>query len=213
GEHTIILSTHILPEVSATCDRITIINQGKIIATDSPEHLTARISGQSGYWVELAGQVESSLSVLRAVPGVMGVSPMDTDELAAGHVRYQVTTGTEDVGGAIARAVVTAGLELFELSRNRASLEDVFMDLTMQETAAPEEDIDPASVFNILESSSPADTKAENPEEEGTQTTHRDDSLDQSPAERASEVIEAAKARLRDNKPSQFDASADEEST
>ncbi len=133
GEHTIILSTHILPEVSMTCDRIAIINRGEIIATDSPENLVERLTGQGGYWVELRGEVDSSLSTLRAVPGVVEAEPVEAEGLSDGHVRYRVTTGTEDVGSAIAAAVVSRGLALFELSRSRASLEDVFINLTMQD--------------------------------------------------------------------------------
>ena len=136
GEHTIILSTHILPEVSMTCDRITIINQGEIVATDSPENLVERLTSQGGYWVELRGEVDSSLSALRSVPGVIDAEAVVAEGLANGHLRYRVTTGAEDVGSAIAAAVVTQGLELFELSRSRASLEDVFINLTMQEPTA-----------------------------------------------------------------------------
>ncbi|MGC1305651.1 MAG: ABC transporter ATP-binding protein [Phormidesmis sp.] len=137
GEHTIILSTHILPEVSATCDRIAIINQGEIIATDSPEHLVARLTGQDGYRVELRGDIDSSLAVLRSVPGVTQaeiIAAEGAEGLLEGHQRFQVTTESAAVGSAIASSVVNQGLELFELSRNRASLEDVFINLTMQET-------------------------------------------------------------------------------
>ncbi|MEM9093198.1 MAG: ABC transporter ATP-binding protein [Cyanobacteria bacterium P01_F01_bin.53] len=133
GEHTIILSTHILPEVSMTCDRITIINRGQIIATDSPEHLVERLTGKGGYRVELRGEVERSLTVLREVPGVKAADVVAAEGLAEGHTRFQVTTGADDLGSAIAAQVVTQGLELFELTRNRATLEDVFIDLTMEE--------------------------------------------------------------------------------
>ena len=119
-----------------TCDRITIINQGEIVATDSPENLVERLTGKGGYWVELRGEVDSSLLTLRSVPGVVDAETVVTEGLADGHWRYRVTTESEDVGSAIASAVVTQGLELFELSRSRASLEDVFINLTMQEPAA-----------------------------------------------------------------------------
>ncbi len=139
GEHTIILSTHILPEVSMTCDRIAIIDQGEIIATDSPENLVERLTAQSGYRVELCGDEAISLSVLRSVPGVIKVTALPSedlaDRLAPGHQLFQVTVGagTEDLGGAIASSVVTQGLELFGISRSRASLEDVFINLTTQD--------------------------------------------------------------------------------
>ena len=165
GEHTIILSTHILPEVSMTCDRITIINRGQIITTDSPEHLVDRLTGQSGYWVELRGDVERALKTLSAVPGVIKAEPVATEELAAGHQRYRVTTESEQVGSAIVNQVVAQGLELFELTRNRASLEDVFINLTREETgltatASDEDD-------QVLETSAPSEAETT----ETTETT------------------------------------------
>ena len=135
GEHTIILSTHILPEVKATCDRIAIINRGELVTTDSPEHLVSKLAGQ-GYWVELAGDVETSMSVLSDVPGVTRVDLVAGEALPEGHSRFQVITGAEDLGGAIAHQVVSQGLSLFELKRNQASLEDVFINLTTSESAA-----------------------------------------------------------------------------
>lgn len=134
GEHTIILSTHILPEVSATCDRITIINQGEIIATDSPENLVERLTGQDGYWVELRSDMEKGIALLQSIPGVTAVKAMKTEDLPSGHLRFEVATRSgEDWGSAIAASVVNQGFELFELTRNRASLEDVFINLTTQE--------------------------------------------------------------------------------
>ena len=142
GEHTIILSTHILPEVSVTCDRITIINQGEIIATDSPENLVERLTGRDGYRVELKSDVERGLSVLRSIPGVAAAKVLSAEDLSAGHYRFEVATsaGTSDLGSAIAATIVGQGFELFELSRNRASLEDVFINLTTQESPAATED-------------------------------------------------------------------------
>lgn len=151
GEHTIILSTHILPEVSATCDRIAIISRGEIIATDSPEHLVARLTGQGGYWVELRGDVGHSLSVLRSVPGVVKVDPVVTEGLADNHFRFQVTTAGGDLGSAIAAQVVSQDLELFELSRNRASLEDVFINLTTQESQSGGDELMDEGEADLLE--------------------------------------------------------------
>jgi len=156
GEHTIILSTHILPEVSMTCDRITIINQGRIIATDSPERLVERLTGKGGYRVELQGDVARSLAVLREVPGVTAAEVMDAEGLAAGHSRFQVTTGAEDVGSAISAQVVSQGLGLFELSRDRATLEDVFIDLTMEESAVEESAVEESAI----DESPPSETAA-----------------------------------------------------
>jgi ABC-2 type transport system ATP-binding protein len=162
GEHTIILSTHILPEVSMTCDRIAIIDQGQIIATDSPERLVARLTGQSGYRVEIRGDEKRILAVLQSVPGVVSVIALPSenlsDRLSEGYRLYQVTVGagiSEDLGGAIASSVVTQGLELFQLSRSRASLEDVFINLTTQEPqqASSAESASEASESNAQQAS------------------------------------------------------------
>jgi ABC-2 type transport system ATP-binding protein len=136
GEHTIILSTHILPEVSMTCDRITIINRGEIIATDSPEHLVTRLTGQDGYLVEVQGDSAHTVGLLQSIPGVVGVEPLSAEELPEGHRRYRVTTGASDLGSAIAAKIVGHGLGLFGLSRNRGSLEDVFINLTKDPESA-----------------------------------------------------------------------------
>ena len=178
GEHTIILSTHILPEVSATCDRITIINRGEIVATDSPEHLVAKITGQSGYFVELKGDVEHSLSVLSAVPGVVDVAPMAIEDLPPEHMRFQVTTGKDDVGSVIASKVVSEGLELFELSRNRASLEDVFINLTMQDAASESDELH----ANEPNASEPNDVSAIEPDDASERSLSETSASDQDTA-------------------------------
>ncbi|MEO0867580.1 MAG: ABC transporter ATP-binding protein [Cyanobacteria bacterium J06642_11] len=139
GQHTIILSTHILPEVSMTCDRITIINQGRIVATDTPENLTARLAGQLGYAIEIAGDPERAQTVLNELDQVESVSALTGDGLAENHHRFQVVSATEeDPGSAIAAALINSELGLYELSRNRVSLEDVFINLTTEEPSAPE---------------------------------------------------------------------------
>ncbi len=197
GEHTIILSTHILPEVSATCDRIAIINQGEIVATDSPERLVERLTGQGGYTLELRGEPDRCQEVLTAVPGVMKVSAIaqpegaaESERLPAGHYRFQVVTDqqTEDVGDAIAAAVVSQGLGLSEIRRSRASLEDVFINLTTQEpsqepgqetsASSSEEDVslaiepdldDPTAKSSESERSEPERSEPESSESESSE--------------------------------------------
>lgn len=134
GQHTIILSTHILPEVSMTCDRITIINQGRIVVTNTPENLTAQLAGQLGYAIEVAGDPERIQSVLQQLPQVDSIKSLASDSLDNNHHRFQVMAATEeDPGSAIATAIINANLGLYELSRNRVSLEDVFINLTTEE--------------------------------------------------------------------------------
>jgi ABC-2 type transport system ATP-binding protein len=137
GSHTIILSTHILPEVSMTCDRVTIINQGRIVATDSPEHLTARLAGESAYEVEIKGDIARAKHLLADLTPVRQVLELSTEPLPEYHHRLRVSgEASPELGGAIAAAVVNAGLELHELQRQRATMEDVFLNLTTTEAAA-----------------------------------------------------------------------------
>lgn len=140
GDHTIILSTHILPEVNVTCNRITIINQGQIVATDSPEQLMNRLAGELSYEIEIKGDKAVAEATLQGLPAVRQVGFL-ADIAASEHHRLQVLLQPEqDIGSAIAASLVGAGLELFELRRHRASLEEVFLNLTTEEV--PESDAD-----------------------------------------------------------------------
>jgi ABC-2 type transport system ATP-binding protein len=136
GDHTIILSTHILPEVSMTCSRVAIINKGRVVATDSPDQLMAGLRGGQGYEVEIAGDmaaVEPMLQQLSEVRSVEALSELGGD-LAEGHRRVRVMTqGDRDPGQQIAATIVGSGVGLYEMRRIRLSLEEVFLELTTQE--------------------------------------------------------------------------------
>ena len=128
-EHTVLLSTHILPEVSQTCNRVLIINEGQIVAEGTPEELTARRHGAPRVIVGLRGAPEDAAVTLEAVPGVTGVYPQ-------GAGRYEVTCAPSvDLRPRLARAVVERGWELLELRAAGLSLEDVFLQLTTRDTA------------------------------------------------------------------------------
>jgi len=134
GSHTIILSTHILPEVAQTCQRVVIINKGRVVAEDTPENLTHQLKGAATLYV----QVESNgdlLSTLKGVPGVVNVNVADRHEKYTG---YEVEAApNRDVRRDVARAVVDGGWGLLELRPNRMSLEEIFLQLTTEER--PEE--------------------------------------------------------------------------
>ncbi|NER94940.1 MAG: ABC transporter ATP-binding protein [Symploca sp. SIO1B1] len=134
GEHTVILSTHILPEVSMTCSRVAIINRGKIVATNSPEALITQLQGGSDYELEVEGDVLELQKLLQVLPGVCMVQVVPTDSLPPRRslIRVISVPGTE-LGRDIAAVTVGAGLGLYELRRTSATLEDVFLDLTTQE--------------------------------------------------------------------------------
>src|SRR5262245_28528863 len=124
GEHTVVLSTHILPEVSMTCGRVVIINGGRVVAEDTPENLTQRLKGGASLKLEVRGDSEAVLRVIGAVPGVLSARA----RAGAGEVQeveVDVEPGS-DVRADLARAVVQAGLGLLELQRMGMSLEEIF---------------------------------------------------------------------------------------
>jgi len=138
GEHTIILSTHILPEASQTCDRVVIINKGRIAAVDTPENLTTQLKGAERVQMEVKGEEEPLREAIDQVEGVtkIDLSALDSSE----HLKVIVESepGT-DLRGKLAAAVIAKGLELFELRAVSLSLEDIFLQLTTEEESATKE--------------------------------------------------------------------------
>ena len=131
---TILLSTHILPEVEMTCHRVTIINRGRIVAVDTPDRLRRRLTGTQVVRVQLRGEPEAVAAELRDLPGVARVSPAGRTD---GFVSFDVETSAgADVREGIYRLAVERQWTLRELSSAQASLEDVFIQLTTQEPAA-----------------------------------------------------------------------------
>jgi ABC-2 type transport system ATP-binding protein len=135
GDHTIVLSTHILPEVAQTCNRVVIINKGRVVAVDTPEALTARLKGAETMFVQLDAAGEDATPTLAAIPGVTRVGPAD-ERSTLGAFEVESDRGT-DVRRDIARAIVTRGWGLLELRPMRMSLEEVFLQVTTEEV--PEE--------------------------------------------------------------------------
>lgn len=136
GDHTVILSTHILPEVSMTCDRIAIINKGRVVATNTPDNLMAQLTGGSGYELEVEGDAADIQS--RVIVFLQGLPNVKLVELSADlperhKLRVMAEPGTELVGRDIAATVVGAGVGLYEMRRSQATLEDVFLELTTEE--------------------------------------------------------------------------------
>ena len=136
GNHTIILSTHILPEVSQTCERVVIINKGHVVAEDTPQNLTARFQGSDTLYVQVDASGADVASALERIPGVTRVAEADRQHTVVG---YEVSSERgHDVRRALAQAVVSGGWGLLELRPTRVSLEDVFLSLmTTDEQSAP----------------------------------------------------------------------------
>ncbi|MDQ2711221.1 MAG: ABC transporter ATP-binding protein [Acidobacteriota bacterium] len=132
GEHTIILSTHILPEVEAVCEKVIIINKGRVVATDSVENLKnrAHVGGATQIQIENTGDTDPSVvrQRLEQVPGVSKV----LDRIISGpRLVFEVESlQGRNARGDIARAIVHAGWNLVELKSSTLTLEEVFLELT-----------------------------------------------------------------------------------
>jgi ABC-2 type transport system ATP-binding protein len=134
GEHTIILSTHILPEVSMTCSRVAIINRGRVITTNSTEELMAQSQSNLRYELEVVGEFSAAEAALQELQGVRSLQSMDLKDRPEGHYRIQIELDTgEDLGREISARIVHAGLGLYEMRRTQVSLEDIFLELTTEE--------------------------------------------------------------------------------
>lgn len=139
GDHTIILSTHILPEVEQTCEQVIIISKGKLVATDTVENLTRRLQGVESVAVEVEGR-DSRLDVdlvrqrLEQVPGVSRVVPKESGE-NRGAFEVESLQG-RTIRSSLARAVIEGGWNLTELRPVAFSLEEVFLQLTATEQEA-----------------------------------------------------------------------------
>jgi ABC-2 type transport system ATP-binding protein len=135
GDHTIILSTHILPEVAQTCQRVVIINKGYVVAVDTPDNLTARLRGSETMYLQLDANGADAAALLTRVPGVTRVMEADRRD---GMIGYEVDSESgRDVRRELARAVITNGWGLLEMRPMRMSLEDVFLSLTTEEVPTP----------------------------------------------------------------------------
>ena len=139
GEHTIILSTHILSEVEHSCERVVIINKGKLVAVDSVANLTNRLRGAEAVAVEvesLDGALASG-DVQQRLEQVSGVSRVLAREARDGRLTFEVESlQGRHIRADLARAVVSAGWDLNELRPVGLSLEDIFLQLTAAETKA-----------------------------------------------------------------------------
>ncbi len=126
-DHTVILSTHILPEVEQVCERVLIIDRGRIVADGSPDDLRSRFVGNPAIRVELRGADNEAAEALSRLPGVIRVTPTGDGRFTLEH------SGEEDPREPVFRLAVERGWVLTEMSSERASLEDIFVRLTTRE--------------------------------------------------------------------------------
>ncbi len=126
-ERTVLLSTHILSEAQQVCNRVLIINKGKIVVEDTPEDLQARLAGGGRIAVRIAGEAKGLEELIGAIPGVSRV----VDVLRNG-LDFETLPG-QDVRPEVARKVVSSGYDLLELKPLGLSLEEIFLELTKEQ--------------------------------------------------------------------------------
>lgn len=125
GQHTIILSTHILPEVQATCEKVVIINKGKIVAQDTIQNLSQLEKGQGRIFIRLRKEITDLKSLIKDVDGVLGVNQGTNSR------EWKIDfKGDDEIIEKLSYKIVNNGLGLLELSQTKVDLEDVFLKLT-----------------------------------------------------------------------------------
>ncbi len=133
-EHTIILSSHILAEVSMICDRVIIINKGEIAAIDTPENLAMNMSSTERFLARIKGPEKQVTDVIRGLGGVISVSrSQDGDDNTLGYSGYIIeNTKSTDVRSPLFFAMAGLGYPIFELKTIDVKLEDIFLQLTAE---------------------------------------------------------------------------------
>lgn len=127
GEHTVILSSHILPEVTATCQRIIVINQGHIVAEDTIDRLTTRLKKGLIYSLQVKSLSNSGLQAIKGISGIQSVTS------AGNKIVVEIQPGASEIRDQIVESAVKNGMGVLEFSAERVSLEEVFLQLTTTE--------------------------------------------------------------------------------
>ncbi len=128
GAHTVILSSHILPEVTATCQRIIVINKGKIVAQDNIERLTSRMKHGLVYQLQVKNSNSSGIQAIQSISGVKSVTNEN------GKISIEINPNQEELRDRIVDVAVHEKMGVLEFSSEKLSLEEVFLSLTTQET-------------------------------------------------------------------------------
>ena len=131
GQHTVVLSTHILPEASKTCQRVVVINAGQIVAVGTPDELMRRLQGFETVLVTVEGPAAEIMEKFQRVGGVNWVEPRES---SGDRVTLEVHSEKDkDVRAELARATVESGWKLYELKTSGLSLEEIFLKLTTKD--------------------------------------------------------------------------------
>ncbi|MHB8483819.1 MAG: ABC transporter ATP-binding protein [Nitrospiria bacterium] len=134
GEHTIILSTHILQEATALCQRVLIINEGHIVAEDTPERLSANLRKSEKVNLMIRRGSDEMINEIKRIPGMMNVIVHSKEDGNTWNVMAEYPVGS-DLREEIARVIIQKGAGLLELKAQTLTLEDIFLKLTQEEPA------------------------------------------------------------------------------
>lgn len=135
-DRTVLLSTHILPEVQQVCDRVLIINKGHIVTEETPEQLQARLTGSQRVTVRVRGEVDELLNQVADIPGVINITSHADDRF-----EFETLPG-QDSRPEVARVIIQAGYDLLEFQPINLSLEDIFLQLTRDDVELQEDETD-----------------------------------------------------------------------
>ncbi len=147
-QHTVILSSHILQEVNAVCERVLIINNGKLVASDTPENLGKTISNENKFQLRVAGEERAILDALEGISGIKYVKSLGRKE--AGSIDFVVEAEPDvDVRASIFNALASAKLPMLSLQTMDISLEDIFLEVTGSQDGAYFADVDEEEIEMI----------------------------------------------------------------
>lgn len=134
GDHTVILSTHILPEVSVTCDRVVIINHGRLVAQGTPESLTEQFRQSATIEITVQGPADDAEDAIRGTDGVLDF--VERSRESNDVISFSIDVASVEVRRRLAEGIVKRGLGLLELHQSGMSLEDVYLRAIATETKA-----------------------------------------------------------------------------
>jgi len=147
-QHTVILSSHILQEVNAVCERVLIINNGKLVASDTPENLGKTISNENKFQLRVAGEERAILDALEGISGIKYVKSLGRIE--AGSIDFVVEAEPDvDVRASIFNALASAKLPMLSLQTMDLSLEDIFLEVTGSQDGVYFADVDEEEIEMI----------------------------------------------------------------
>jgi ABC-2 type transport system ATP-binding protein len=129
-DKTVMLSTHNLSEAQQVCDRVLIIHKGRLLAEDAPENLQAHLTGSLRVHLQVRADSQDVLELVKALPGVLKATAISSDT-----IEFETLPG-QDIRPRAARAVIEAGYDLLQLQQVSLNLEDIFLQLTREETVS-----------------------------------------------------------------------------